>query len=77
MVLGYRFIDWMSAWTWVAVAQLIGPKDLIEWQIIAKGVTILIGSPSAPGTGVVPLAFKICLIGATFERACVSRLSSS
>jgi hypothetical protein len=77
MVLGYRFIDWISAWAWVALVQLVGPKDLIEWQIIAKGVTILIGSPSASGTGVVPLAFKICLIGATFERACVSRLSPS
>lgn len=77
LIVGYRSLDWLSAWTWIALTQFIGPRDLLEWQIIAKGLAILVGSPSAPGSGVVPLTLKVCLIGATFEQACVSRLSFS
>jgi hypothetical protein len=69
LIIAYRLTDWASAWAWFGLARLIGPHPLDLWQIFAHGLSLMLGSPSQPGDGVLPQAIKICLLAATIERA--------
>ena len=33
LIVGYRLIDWASAWLWLGAARLIGAHDLDVWQL--------------------------------------------
>lgn len=66
-ILGYRMLDWFSAWTWYGLTQIIGPHDLPLWQIIAQVISPFIGTPSDPGEGLLVTPIKICLLAATLE----------
>ncbi|KQT51638.1 hypothetical protein ASG47_01765 [Devosia sp. Leaf420] len=63
----YRVLDWLSAWAWYALTQIIGPHDLPLWQIIAQVISPFIGTPSDPGEGLLVTPIKICLLAATLE----------
>ncbi|WP_152662458.1 hypothetical protein [Devosia soli] len=63
----YRLLDWLSAWAWYGLTQLIGPHDLPLWQIIAQVISPFIGTPSDPGEGFLITPLKICLLAATLE----------
>ena len=64
----YRVLDWAAAWAWYGTANLIGPHDLHTWQIISQGISLFLGSPSAPGdVGVLVVPVKICLLAAALE----------
>ena len=65
----FRLVDWLSAWAWGGAAALIGPHELRDWQALSNGVSLLFGSPSAPGDGVLVMPLKICLLAATIEIA--------
>ncbi|WP_412066707.1 hypothetical protein [Rhizobium sp. SYY.PMSO] len=67
VVLLYRVLDWGSAWAWYATSRLIGPHDLPLWQMIAQAISLVFGSPSAPGDGVLIMPIKICLLAAALE----------
>jgi hypothetical protein len=69
LIVAYRLIDWTCAWAWSGLADLIGPHPLDLWQIFAHGLSLILGSPSQPGDGLLPQAFKVCLLAATIERA--------
>ncbi|HEY4199200.1 MAG TPA: hypothetical protein VGM83_01440 [Devosiaceae bacterium] len=66
-ILGYRFLDWISAWAWYGLTQIIGPHDLPLWQLIAQVISPFIGTPSDPGEGLLVTPIKICLLAATLE----------
>jgi len=66
-ILLYRAMDWGSGWAWYYVSQSIGPHDLHLWQIISQGISLFLGTPSAPGDGVLIMPLKICLLAATLE----------
>lgn len=66
-ILLYRLLDWLSAWIWYGLTQVIGPHDLPLWQIIAQVISPLIGTPSGPGEGLLVTPIKICLLAATLE----------
>ncbi|WP_197424837.1 hypothetical protein [Bordetella sp. N] len=69
LVVLYRAVDWVSAWAWVGVTELIGPRPLVVWSTLADQVSILLGSPSFPGDGILPQTLKICLLAAALERS--------
>lgn len=69
MIVLYRAIDWASAWAWLGLARLIGPHPLPVWEAIAGQISLLLGSPSYPGDGIVPMTLKICLLAAALERS--------
>lgn len=63
----FRLLDWGSAWAWYGITQLVGPHEFRLWQIIAQGISLFLGSPSAPGDGVLIMPIKICLLAAALE----------
>lgn len=63
----FRLLDWGSAWAWYGLTQLVGPHEFRLWQIIAQGISLFLGSPSAPGDGVLVMPIKICLLAAALE----------
>lgn len=63
----FRLLDWGSAWAWYGLTQLVGPHEFRLWQIIAQGVSLFLGTPSAPGDGVLVMPIKICLLAAALE----------
>ncbi|WP_152094529.1 hypothetical protein [Rhizobium dioscoreae] len=67
VILLYRLLDWSSAWAWYGLSRLIGPHDLPLWQMIAQAISLVFGSPSAPGDGVLIMPIKICLLAAALE----------
>lgn len=66
-VVFFRLLDWGSAWAWYGLTQLIGPHEFRLWQIIAQGISLFLGTPSAPGDGVLVMPIKICLLAAALE----------
>lgn len=69
MIVLYRAIDWASAWAWLGLARLIGPHSIAVWESIAGQIGLLLGSPSYPGDGILPMTLKICLLAAALERS--------
>lgn len=69
LVVLYRGLDWLCAWAWVGVTELIGPRPLVLWSALADQLSILLGSPSFPGDGILPQTLKICLLAAALERS--------
>lgn len=70
LIVGYRLIDWGSAWLWRGASYLIGPHDLDTWQVLAQGLSLLFGSPfrdSSTGLLIEPL--RICFLAAILETA--------
>jgi hypothetical protein len=70
LIVGYRLIDWGSAWLWLGATRLIGAHDLDTWQIIAQGVGLLFGSPfQDSSTGILVEPLRICFLAAILETA--------
>jgi len=67
VILLYRVLDWGAAWAWYGISRLIGPYDLLSWQMIAQAITLFFGNPSSPGDGVLIMPIKICLLAAALE----------
>ncbi|MBY8972749.1 hypothetical protein J1G33_20360 [Pseudomonas sp. P867] len=68
LIVLYRGLDWATAWAWMGITRLIGPHPQVEWQAIADQISIILGTPSDPGDGILPQTLKICLLAATLER---------
>lgn len=66
-ILSYRLLDFGSAWAWFGISRWIGPQDIALWQVIAQGISLLFGTPSDPGEGLLVSPLKICLLAATLE----------
>ena len=70
LIVGYRLIDWGSAWAWLGMTRLIGPHALDIWQVIAHFVTLLFGSPfQDSSTGILVEPLRICFLAAVLETA--------
>ncbi|WP_251863534.1 hypothetical protein [Achromobacter sp. Marseille-Q4962] len=70
LILGYRLIEWGSAWLWLAASRLIGPHDLDTWQVLAHGLSLLFGSPFRDSsTGILIEPLRICFLAAILETA--------
>ncbi|MCD0502698.1 hypothetical protein [Bordetella petrii] len=70
LIIGYRLIEWGSAWLWLGATRLIGPHDLDTWQVLAHGLTLLFGSPFRDSsTGILIEPLRICFLAAILETA--------
>lgn len=70
LIVGYRLLDWLAAWAWLGLARLIGPHELDSWQVLAKGVSLLFGSPfQDSSTGILVEPLRVCFLAATLETA--------
>lgn len=70
VIVGYRLIDWAAAWAWLGATRLIGAHDLETWQVIADGMTLLLGSPfQDSSTGILVEPVRICFLAAVLETA--------
>ncbi len=70
LIVGYRLIDWLAAWAWLGTSRLIGPHHIDQWQVIAKGVSLLFGSPyQDSSTGILVEPLRICFLAAVLETA--------
>ncbi|MBN8953713.1 MULTISPECIES: hypothetical protein [unclassified Rhizobium] len=67
VILLYRLLDWGAAWAWYGTSRLIGVHDLPLWHMLAQAISLFLGSPSAPGDGVLVMPIKICLLAAALE----------
>jgi hypothetical protein len=69
LIVLYRALDWACAWAWMGITRLIGPHPQVVWEAIANQLSVVLGTPSDPGDGVLPQTLKICLLAATLERS--------
>lgn len=65
----WRLADWLSRWTWVGVAQLIGPQDHLTWGILTTPLNLLFGTPGQPQTGLIVSVVQFCILAAGLELA--------
>lgn len=65
----WRFVDWLGRWSWIAIANLIGPKDPSLWQIVTPILNVLFGTAGQPQTGVVVVVAQFCIVAAGLELA--------
>ncbi len=66
-ILSYRLLDFGSAWAWFGISRWIGPQETALWPVIAQGISLLFGTPSDPGEGLLVSPLKICVLAATLE----------
>ncbi|MGO4831980.1 hypothetical protein AB4144_06720 [Rhizobiaceae sp. 2RAB30] len=69
LVVAYRLIGWLGAWTWVGLTRLIGGQDLVTWQFLAGPISFFFGSPSDLDGGILLDALRICLLAAVLDYA--------
>jgi hypothetical protein len=70
LIVGFRLIDWGTAWLWLGSTRLIGAHNLDTWQIIAQGISLLFGSPfQDSSTGILVEPLRICFLAAILETA--------
>lgn len=78
LIVGYRLIDWGSAWLWMGTARLIGPHDVETWRVLSHGLTLLAGSPFRDSsTGILVEPVRICFLAAILETVFSLRLLRS
>jgi hypothetical protein len=69
LIIGWRAIGWAADWAWIGVTHLIGPHPLPLWQVLADGLSLLLGSPSGTTPGILVEPLRLCLIAAVLETA--------
>jgi hypothetical protein len=69
LIVGYRALDWTAAWMWHAMTRLIGPHDIVLWQVISDLLSLFIGGPAEPGRGVIFEILRICFLAAVVKCA--------
>ena len=65
----WRLADWLGRWTWVGVAELIGPQDSHIWTLAAIPMNLLFGTPGQPQNGVVVVVVQFCVLAAGLSLA--------
>jgi hypothetical protein len=73
LIVFYRAIGWLGAWSWIGLSRLIGAQDLVTWQMLASAIALLLGGPSDIRGGILIDTLRICLLAAVMERAVASR----
>ncbi|WP_439499842.1 hypothetical protein [Bosea sp. (in: a-proteobacteria)] len=73
LIVFYRAIGWLGAWSWIGLSRLIGAQDLVTWQMLASAIALLLGGPSDIRGGILVDTLRICLLAAVMERAVASR----
>lgn len=65
----WRLVDWLGNWAWVGIAQLIGPQDMLWWQVLSVPLNALFNAPGAPAGGLLVSPLQFCILAAGLELA--------
>lgn len=65
----WRLIDWLGNWAWIGLSQLIGPQDMLTWQVLAVPLNGLFNAPGAPAGGLLVSPLQFCALAAGLELA--------
>ena len=65
----WRLVDWLGNWAWVGLAHLIGPQDMLTWQMLSAPLNLLLGAPGAPPGGLLVSPLQFCILAAGLELA--------
>ena len=63
----YRGLEWLSAYAWIGVTQLVGPQPLDLWRPLGDALALLVGGPLRTTASLVFEPLRICLLAATLE----------
>lgn len=65
----WRFVDWLGNWAWIGAARLIGPQDMLVWQVVSVPLNALFNAPGAPPGGLLVSPLQFCILAAGLELA--------
>ncbi|TWI36004.1 hypothetical protein [Paracoccus sulfuroxidans] len=65
----WRLVDWLGNWAWIGLAQLIGPQDILTWQVLSVPLNALFNAPGAPPGGLLVSPLQFCILAAGLELA--------
>ena len=65
----WRLVDWLGNWAWIGLAALIGPRDMLEWQVISVPLNALFNAPGAPAGGLLVSPLQFCILAAGLQLA--------
>lgn len=65
----WRLVDWAGNWGWIGIARLIGPQDMLVWQVISVPLNALFNAPGAPAGGLLVSPLQFCILAAGLELA--------
>ncbi len=65
----WRLVDWLGNWAWVGIARLIGPQDMLTWQVLSVPLNALFNAPGAPAGGLLVSPLQFCILAAGLELA--------
>ena len=65
----WRLVDWLGNWAWIGLARLIGPQDMLTWQVVSVPLNSLFNAPGAPAGGLLVSPLQVCILAAGLELA--------
>ena len=65
----WRLVDGLGNWAWVGIARLIGPQDMLIWQVLSVPLNALFNAPGAPAGGLLVSPLQFCILAAGLELA--------
>lgn len=65
----WRLVDWLGNWAWIGIARLIGPQDMLVWQVVSVPLNALFNAPGAPAGGLLVSPLQFCILAAGLELA--------
>ena len=65
----WRLVDWLGNWAWAGLAHLIGPQDMLIWQVLSVPLNALFNAPGAPPGGLLVSPLQFCILAAGLELA--------
>lgn len=71
----WRLVDWLGNWAWLGIARLIGPQDMLVWQVVSVPLNALFNAPGAPPGGLLVSPLQFCILAAGLELALRARVT--
>ena len=65
----WRLVAWLGSWAWIGAAALIGPQDMLTWQVLTVPLSLLFGTPGGPPGGLLVSPLQFCIIAAGLDLA--------
>lgn len=65
----WRLVDWAGNWAWIGLSHLIGPQDMLIWQVVSVPLNILFNAPGGPPGGLLVAPLQFCILAAGLEIA--------
>lgn len=68
LIIGYRTIDWASAWLWLGSVRLIGQQQPYWWSVLPDAISLFLGNQYQDSTlGIVTEPLRIVFLASVLE----------